>query len=70
MDDPAQVGEPCFVVDSIVSGIDNCDLGAYCWDVACLADPRRAERLKRFIRPSHTAIDHVSTVARMMTTLA
>lgn len=33
MDDPAQVGEPCFVVDSNVSGIDNCELGAYCWDV-------------------------------------
>lgn len=30
----------------------------------------QAERLKRFIRPSHTAIFHVSTVARMMTTLA
>lgn len=30
----------------------------------------QAERLKRFIRPSHTAIFHVNTVARMMTTLA
>ena len=36
------------------------------------ADARKlhAERLKRFIRPSHTAIYHVNTVARMMTTLA
>lgn len=29
----------------------------------------QAERLRRFIRPSHTAIYHVSTVARTMTTL-
>lgn len=33
MDDPAQVGEECFVVDGPASGIDNCDLGAFCWDV-------------------------------------
>jgi len=30
----------------------------------------QAERLKRFIRPSHTAIYHINSVARMMTTLA
>lgn len=30
----------------------------------------QAERLKRFIRPSHTAIYHVNAVARMMTGLA
>jgi hypothetical protein len=36
------------------------------------ADSRKlqAERLKRFIRPSHTAIYHVNAVARMMTGLA
>ncbi len=33
MEDPARVGEPCFVVDSILSGLDNCELGAMCWDV-------------------------------------
>jgi hypothetical protein len=33
MDDPAGVGEPCFAVDSGVSGLDNCELGAMCWDV-------------------------------------
>lgn len=36
MEDPAQVGEECFAVESGVSGIDNCALGAICWDV----DPR------------------------------
>jgi hypothetical protein len=36
MADPAQVGEECFVVDSGVSGIDNCAFGAICWEV----DPR------------------------------
>lgn len=36
------------------------------------ADARKlqAERLKRFIRPSHTAVYHISAVARMMTGLA
>jgi len=33
MENPAQPGEPCFAVDSGVSGVDNCDLGAMCWDV-------------------------------------
>ncbi|MBL9103529.1 MAG: ribulose phosphate epimerase [Myxococcales bacterium] len=33
MEDPAGVGEACFVVDSAVSGIDNCGFGAMCWDV-------------------------------------
>jgi hypothetical protein len=33
MEDPAGEGEPCFVVDNGVSGIDNCELGAYCWNV-------------------------------------
>lgn len=33
MDNPAGVGEPCFAVDSGVSGLDNCELGAMCWDV-------------------------------------
>ncbi len=33
MEDPAQLGEPCFAVGNGVSGIDNCDLGLYCWDV-------------------------------------
>jgi hypothetical protein len=32
MEDPAQPGEPCFVVGNGVSGIDNCDVGAMCWD--------------------------------------
>jgi hypothetical protein len=32
MDDPAAVGEPCFVLDSGVSGLDNCELGAMCWN--------------------------------------
>jgi hypothetical protein len=32
MEDPAQPGEPCFVVGNGVSGIDNCDKGAMCWD--------------------------------------
>lgn len=30
---PAQLGEPCRVVDSGVSGIDNCDVASMCWDV-------------------------------------
>jgi hypothetical protein len=33
MEDPAQVGEECFVVGNGVSGIDNCEAGAMCWDV-------------------------------------
>lgn len=33
MENPAGVGEPCFVVDGGTSGIDNCELGAMCWDV-------------------------------------
>lgn len=32
-DDPNAVGEPCTVVGSAVSGIDDCVLGAMCWDV-------------------------------------
>jgi hypothetical protein len=32
MENPAQVGEACFVVDSGVSGVDNCEAGAMCWD--------------------------------------
>jgi hypothetical protein len=32
MEDPAQAGEPCFVVGNGVSGIDSCDKGAMCWD--------------------------------------
>lgn len=32
-DDPAGVGEPCVAVDSGVSGLDDCELGAMCWDV-------------------------------------
>lgn len=31
--DPDQVGEPCTVVDSPVSGIDSCEKGAMCWSV-------------------------------------
>ena len=31
--DPKQPGEPCMVEGSGVSGIDDCDLGALCWDV-------------------------------------
>jgi len=30
---PAAVGEPCVVVDSPVSGLDDCDFGAICFDV-------------------------------------
>ena len=33
MENPAGAGEPCFVVGNGVSGIDNCALGSYCWDV-------------------------------------
>jgi len=32
-DDPAAVGEPCHVEGSYYSGIDDCELGAMCWDV-------------------------------------
>lgn len=33
MDDPAQPGEGCFVVDGLFSGVDNCDLGSMCWNL-------------------------------------
>ncbi len=33
VDDPNGVGEPCTVVDSGVSGHDDCELGAMCWNV-------------------------------------
>ncbi|MBC8066819.1 MAG: hypothetical protein IAG13_00675, partial [Deltaproteobacteria bacterium] len=33
VDDPNGVGEPCTVVDSSVSGIDDCDHRSMCWDV-------------------------------------
>lgn len=36
VDDPAAVGEPCTVEGSQVSGFDDCELGALCWEV----DPR------------------------------
>jgi hypothetical protein len=32
MENPAQLGDPCFVVGNGVSGIDNCDIGLFCWD--------------------------------------
>ena len=32
-DEPANPGEPCTMEDSPVSGLDNCRLGAMCWDV-------------------------------------
>jgi hypothetical protein len=32
-DNPAQVGDPCAVEGSGVSGVDDCDLGSMCWDV-------------------------------------
>jgi hypothetical protein len=32
MEDPAGVGEACFVVGNGVSGIDNCDASSWCWD--------------------------------------
>jgi hypothetical protein len=31
--DPVGVGEPCNVVDSRVSGVDDCEAGAMCWNV-------------------------------------
>ncbi|MEZ4448260.1 MAG: hypothetical protein R3B09_02190 [Nannocystaceae bacterium] len=31
--DPDDVGEPCSVVGSGVSGVDSCDKGAMCWNV-------------------------------------
>jgi hypothetical protein len=43
MENPAQPGDECFVEGNGVSGVDNCDLGSYCWDVdeenvgACVA---------------------------------
>lgn len=33
VEDPAAVGEPCFVEGSAVSGVDNCELGSMCFDV-------------------------------------
>ena len=36
---PAQPGEPCHVVESAASGIDDCDLGSVCWAV----DPETLE---------------------------
>jgi len=33
MENPAGVGDPCMVVDSGVSGLDNCELGAMCWHI-------------------------------------
>lgn len=33
MDDPKQPGEPCTVEGNVFSGIDDCDIGAVCWDV-------------------------------------
>ena len=32
-EDPAAVGEPCVAVGSAVSGLDDCELGAICWNV-------------------------------------
>lgn len=32
-EDPAQRGQPCWVTDSSVSGIDTCDVGLMCWGV-------------------------------------
>lgn len=32
MEDPAQQGEPCFVVGDGFSGVDNCDIGLICWE--------------------------------------
>lgn len=32
-DEPKRPGEPCTVVGSGVSGVDDCELGAMCWDV-------------------------------------
>jgi hypothetical protein len=32
-DNPSQVGDPCTVEGSGVSGIDNCDISSMCWDV-------------------------------------
>lgn len=32
-DDPGAPGDPCTVVGSAVSGIDDCERGAMCWDV-------------------------------------
>ena len=33
VDDPNQIGDACTVEGSGVSGIDDCDVGAMCWDV-------------------------------------
>ncbi len=39
VDNPSQPGEPCTVEGGPVSGLDDCDLGAICWDV----DPKTSE---------------------------
>jgi hypothetical protein len=38
-DDPGGIGEPCHVQGSPLSGIDDCELGVYCWNV----DPKTLE---------------------------
>lgn len=30
--DPAQLGEPCVIAGDDDSGVDDCDVGAFCWD--------------------------------------
>jgi len=42
-DDPVGVGEPCQVEGSGTTGIDDCELGAMCWDV----DPKTNEGVCR-----------------------
>jgi hypothetical protein len=32
MENPAQIGEPCVVQGFVTSGVDNCDVGAICWE--------------------------------------
>ncbi len=32
-EDPAQVGEPCVAEEFGLGGIDDCDVGLFCWDV-------------------------------------
>ncbi|MEM7152266.1 MAG: hypothetical protein AAF799_05455 [Myxococcota bacterium] len=39
VDDPAARGEPCTVVESGTSGLDDCEFGAMCWDI----DPETLE---------------------------
>ena len=38
MEDPRQVGEPCFAPEGGTAGIDNCDRGLMCWDVDAEGD--------------------------------